>query len=429
MREENSIVLQSKAILDSRLDIANEGRRTAETNATSAREEADAAMVKLEPLSSQNDTLVFQLKRSNEDCRVAEANSSMFQAEADGAKSTLEALSTQRDALESKLEIANEAFREAEVNTSRARAEADVANAKIKSISTELTDSQSKVNELTLHLKTQQKKNDETTRAVTLVTDRLQMAESELTRAKQKMKVSEKERESLRSRNELQVEVNCMRVALEDIRKMENTRSKESLGMKAELHGARKALAKFTSTAATLEKENNSLRAQLKQRETPAGKWKMEWEEGTEGVEVQMRDVVTPKIANINNAPITPKAASLAKINEMGAEENSSDILARSLPASRQLSFGNKATNLVEKENSINAMTVQQQSDCSLCYRPSRPNVPIKRCQCGKDDCCKWAHASCLVHTKSVSSSVSHPGTPAPPLPTILCGNLWTNEI
>ena len=142
------------------------------------------------------------------------------------------------------------------------------------------------------------------------------------------MEVSEKERESLRSRSELQEEVNRMRNALEDIRELENTRSKESLKMKAELHDARKALAKATSTAAKLEEENSFLRAQVKQRESPAGKWKMEWEEGTEGVEVQMSDAVTPKIANINNAPVTPKTTSLAKINIMKWEQRKIPVMA-----------------------------------------------------------------------------------------------------
>jgi hypothetical protein len=39
----------------------------------------------------------------------------------------------------------------------------------------------------------------------------------------------------------------------------------------------------------------------------------------------------------------------------------------------------------------------------------------------------KWAHAMCIINRKSgnVSTCVSHPGTPAPPLPMVLCEGIW----
>ena len=46
----------------------------------------------------------------------------------------------------------------------------------------------------------------------------------------------------------------------------------------------------------------------------------------------------------------------------------------------------------------------------------------MKSCQCGKAACVKRAHISC-VHRVLPAPSVSHPGTPAPRLPVVLCGS------
>eukprot|EP00984_Skeletonema_dohrnii_P000973 scaffold316_cov122-Skeletonema_dohrnii-CCMP3373.AAC.5 len=57
---------------------------------------------------------------------------------------------------------------------------------------------------------------------------------------------------------------------------------------------------------------------------------------------------------------------------------------------------------------------------CSMCFKEQ--SGIVRWCKCGKVDCQKWAHAQCLAKGKSnVSTSVSHPGTPPPPLPLILC--------
>ena len=60
---------------------------------------------------------------------------------------------------------------------------------------------------------------------------------------------------------------------------------------------------------------------------------------------------------------------------------------------------------------------------CSLCFKGQ--SGITRWCKCGKDECKEWAHAQCLAKRKSnVSSSVSHPGTPPPPLPLILCSGI-----
>ena len=58
------------------------------------------------------------------------------------------------------------------------------------------------------------------------------------------------------------------------------------------------------------------------------------------------------------------------------------------------------------------------QNKCSICFKASYGIM--KSCQCGNPACDKRAHASC-ISGKNPLPSVSHPGTPAPPLPAILC--------
>jgi len=61
------------------------------------------------------------------------------------------------------------------------------------------------------------------------------------------------------------------------------------------------------------------------------------------------------------------------------------------------------------------------QEKCCICHKSAYGIM--KFCQCGRPDCDKRAHASCLV-AKNPNTSVSYPGTPSPVLPHILCKGL-----
>jgi len=64
---------------------------------------------------------------------------------------------------------------------------------------------------------------------------------------------------------------------------------------------------------------------------------------------------------------------------------------------------------------------------CCLCCKDATENM--RDCKCGKNECYLRAHASCLIGSKHhPSPSVSHPGTPAPALPLILCGGLFNKK-
>jgi predicted nucleic acid-binding Zn-ribbon protein len=55
---------------------------------------------------------------------------------------------------------------------------------------------------------------------------------------------------------------------------------------------------------------------------------------------------------------------------------------------------------------------------CCLCNRVA--SGLMKSCQCGQANCDKRAHSTC-ISARGSGSSLSHPGTPAPRLPLVLC--------
>jgi hypothetical protein len=370
--------------------IANEREKTIK----SLKAEKKEALTKA---SSQEGT-ISELQRKTE-CLAAEL---------DASKLEISAVVQSKVILESKLALSIDA--------------ASAANIHAKSLSCQWKDSQSEAEKLRLDLQVER--------------DKLEEAVSELKRTRKELAKKESE-SSLRV--ELQDKMDELRKALQQIKDVEKDRREKTKLIEAELKDARDALscadskvveseAAVTSLRCAmdeLKRENQYLRdlAQMK-RETPA-RWKMEWKGGTEGTEIKM-----------NGA--TPQSRQLDNINSLGAEDTASAELSdhvSKLPlmailqrtpdsSSRQLSFASsKSTSTPGKENHP-----QLQSVCSLCCRPHRPNAAIRKCQCGIDDCMKWAHVTCLLNRKSVSSCVSHPGTPAPPLPMILCEGIWRNK-
>uniref|UniRef100_A0A7S4N8J5 Uncharacterized protein n=1 Tax=Odontella aurita TaxID=265563 RepID=A0A7S4N8J5_9STRA len=64
---------------------------------------------------------------------------------------------------------------------------------------------------------------------------------------------------------------------------------------------------------------------------------------------------------------------------------------------------------------------------CCLCNRDVTESM--RQCQCGRESCDLSAHASCLIGSRHhPTPSISHPGTPAPTLPLILCRGIFDNK-
>lgn len=78
-----------------------------------------------------------------------------------------------------------------------------------------------------------------------------------------------------------------------------------------------------------------------------------------------------------------------------------------------------------DKENSVVHSNIPHSSICSICLKASFGLM--KPCQCGKKNCTKKAHLSC-VNRIQPGPSVSHPGTPAPQLPIVLCSAITSSD-
>jgi hypothetical protein len=72
-----------------------------------------------------------------------------------------------------------------------------------------------------------------------------------------------------------------------------------------------------------------------------------------------------------------------------------------------------------DKEN-MTKSNVRVGKLCAVCFKAS--TGIMKTCQCGRPSCNIRAHMSC-INRINPGPSVSHPGTPAPRLPIVLCGH------
>ncbi|KAL7489040.1 hypothetical protein ACHAW6_014625 [Cyclotella cf. meneghiniana] len=202
-----------------------------------------------------------------------------------------------------------------------------------------------------------------------------------------------------------------------------------------------------------LVKECNQHHGKIATAREDTRKWQLQVEENA--IEIQMLQL---KLATAKKSagmePVrcqvssTPTAANLGLVNTFGAEDvtcspevltqQTASIVAsrpylQSPPdtSSRQLSYHTLSpSNSCEKENKLpqqNLTSKKHRQKCCLCFK-DRAGV-MKSCQCGKNSCDKRAHAACLAKYKvgNISSCVSHPGTPLPPMPLVLCNGLWRN--
>jgi chromosome segregation ATPase len=140
------------------------------------------------------------------------------------------------------------------------------------------------------------------------------------------------------------------------------------------------------------------------------------------GLERRLKDVaatsgglVSPDALNNNtNDAISGIYVGLGTPNDTSSSAGSSSIGGFSLPplsGSSRLSLGGGG-----QENSKN-VTAPAKS-CSVCFKAAFGLM--KSCQCGQSGCDKRAHITCASRINP-GPSVSHPGTPAPRLPLVLC--------
>jgi len=122
---------------------------------------------------------------------------------------------------------------------------------------------------------------------------------------------------------------------------------------------------------------------------------------------------------------VTPKVAS-SSLLMMVSKETDDRSMTIAITASASQHTNNRsitaATSTSQHTNSSsrrsNTGTRPATAKCSICFKA--PYGIMKSCQCGKPGCDMRAHATCIAGKKPLPS-LSHPGTPAPSLPAILC--------
>lgn len=378
----------------------------------------------IQSLKVEKDQVVVKVNSLEDDINKLQENADNLAVALDASGSGITVVMQEKAILESKLLESSEA--------------ASIYNEHVKSLFSSLNESQSVADKLRLDLHEEREKHE-------AVVARFARKEKEL---------AEKERESTSVRCEMQSKIVEMREALQQIKDSERRRNDRTKHIDSELQETRNALLVANSKVAeseavvaslhyiidVLKKENESLRALTPKRQ------RVGWTEVKDGVQF-----------DVNGAVSTPREMQLDNnINALGAEDTSNTVLSdhiSKLPlmailkrtpdsSSRQLSFATSTKPMSSPGEPISTPGMpstttppsgkeneylQLPSDCSLCCRPHRPNVAIKGCQCGRGECMKWAHAMCIINRKSgnVSTCVSHPGTPAPPLPMVLCEGIW----
>lgn len=403
---------------------ALESKEKAESLANELTSLVTANEKEIQSLKVENDQVVVKANCLEDDINKLQEKAGNLAVALDASGSGIKVVMQEKAILESKLLESSEA--------------ASIYNEHVKSLFSSLNESQSVADKLRLDLHKEREKH-----------------EAEVAKFAWKEKeLAEKERESKSVRCEMQSKMVEMREALQQIKDSERRRNDRTKHIESELQEIQNALSVANSKVAeseavveslhyiidVLKKENESLRALTPKRR------RVGWTECIDGIQL-----------DANGALSTPREMQLDNnINALGAEDTSNTVLSdhiSKLPlmailkrtpdsSSRQLSFATSTKPMSSpgkpiptpgmpptttppsgKENEY----LQLPSNCSLCCRPHRPNVAIKGCQCGRGECIKWAHAMCIINRKSgnVSTCVSHPGTPAPPLPMVLCEGIW----
>jgi myosin heavy subunit len=197
-----------------------------------------------------------------------------------------------------------------------------------------------------------------------------------------------------------------------------------------------------------IENECNRHNEKLMTAKKEAKRWQLQVEDNCIEIKMLQMKLATAKKSgkpryeelDITRATPNPNGSAMALINAFGAEDVTigselfnkqtfaekqpmqTALLSPPGPSSRQLSY------VDDKENQpllIQKVCSAKQQKCCLCFKDT--TGVMRSCQCGQKKCDKRAHATCLSKYKvgNIPSCVSHPGTPLPHMPLILCKGIW----
>ncbi|GAX22931.1 hypothetical protein FisN_24Lh220 [Fistulifera solaris] len=401
MKAANDALREESASIQQRLDRTTQALRAAGSNAQKARADADAAQATAASLAQtldSLDTVVTETKRASQ----------VLHQEHQKISSTVSLMEGKLIQKESELIRVNK-----ELKSLRAE------NTELEELKTKWSDEQKR-------LKKSLDLQDEELRDL----KQLQGERDALEKAR-KIRAEQVEKE-LRETQEMLISATSGQAQAEKIQKelqetiLELRKSNEDIHAKMSLQQSTNAdeVSRLSEALTKAEKETQKLRIEAEAAAETIQRLKME----RESAKKQISDLKSRALAAEHRVKDLSSMSSLFTTPE--AHTNQKD--ARTVSTTSTTPAASKSFILpplngsgphpiptsTDKENTIGLSNVPQSSICSICSKASYGLM--KPCQCGNKACTKKAHLSC-VNRIQPGPSVSHPGTPAPQLPVVLC--------
>ena len=371
-----------------------------------------------------------------------------------------------------RMERTIEALRIAGTNAANARADADAAEAYAASLASQLESLRHVVQETKRATNILQEEHEMVAAATRSVESKLLMRETELFHLQKARKAVLADHDTLkRSTQELmdakkklalqlqrkKEQIKSLSREIEERDALEQARKGRSVMVEKELRDARSLLVEASSTAVETEttiaalketietflQENKSLHAKIQeiQERSRANEERLqETLVKTEKTAQTLRIKATSHNEQMNHV-LSEKAGCEKQINQQKSritnlERRLKDTASYISPSPATATVGGEPSTerkSAKKSFSIPPLNLPNGADkspatskssamsksttCSMCFKAA--SGLMKTCQCGKPQCDKRAHSICL--NKNTGRSISHPGSPSPLLPIILC--------
>jgi hypothetical protein len=409
------------------------------------------------------------------------------QAQAAAVQAANSSLHEETSSSQSRLTRTMEALRIATANATKARADADAAEATATTLYQTLNNLQSVLTETKLAAQILHDEQQDLNSTVVAVQSKLIQKEAEILLAQTEMSALRHSNEGLKAeqnmfaeeRSTFEEQVKQYEQEISDLKReqlelatMEEARKERAGQVEQEWRKAQTMLIEATSgqaaalqthaalekTIASLRKANEDVNATLTEQQRIAreekdrlsatlGKVEKEAQRlriASETTEVEMARLKASKASaekqiqqlksRLTVAERHLKEATIVSTTPMSNSVSPDTVTTPIIPnqlnfqlpplmtsSKKSLSVAASVPTITDKEN----LGVQNGELCSVCYKTGIGIMKV--CQCGSNDCRTKAHINCVKFMTTTSGpSVSHPGTPAPKLPIVLCGTTST---
>jgi chromosome segregation ATPase len=399
----------------SRLDRTIEALRIASSNATKARADADAAEATASTLAQtlQNlKTVLTETKRASQILHQEqqELNATVAVAESKFMQKEAELLQAKKEIM--MLRNANETLETTQVQFAKER-----------------ENFVQQVKQLELDLDVLSREKVELNTMEKARKDRFDKVEQEWRKTQTLLvEATSGQAAALQTQSALETTIVALQKANEEVH----------ASLKEQQRMARDDKHRLTESLGKLEKEAQRLRIAAEATDEEMARLKASKESAEKQVQ-QLKSRLSNAERSLKEATIVATATTPMSTNA-SPDEATTPIIPNQLsfqlpPLTATSTSGKKASSLLSNTTtSVSTITekenigVQNGELCCICYKPSIGIMKI--CQCGTKQCHKKAHTNCIKFMNTPAGpSVSHPGTPAPKLPIVLCDHHHHNGL